>query len=192
MFWVGVALAPVALVVLGVMKKMGYGTSRHEAMDEPVTPPAPVATTATPAHRVAAHRRRDVDRMRGPLVTAGVVGGLTLALHFRDPHAAGSWGFCPWLRADRLYCPGCGGLRAVNDLTNGDVLGAASSNLRLRADGAGARALVAALDPARVVGRDRTARDAPARTPGLDRGLRRGDGRVRRAAQPAGRQLAGP
>ena len=28
-----------------------------------------------------------------------------------------------------IWCPACGGLRAVNDLTNGDVLGAASSNL---------------------------------------------------------------
>jgi hypothetical protein len=27
------------------------------------------------------------------------------------------------------YCPGCGGLRAVNDLTHGDVAAAASSNL---------------------------------------------------------------
>jgi hypothetical protein len=29
MFWVGVALAPIALVFLGVLTKMGYGTSRH-------------------------------------------------------------------------------------------------------------------------------------------------------------------
>ncbi len=28
-FWVGVALTPVALIVLGVLTKMGYGTSRH-------------------------------------------------------------------------------------------------------------------------------------------------------------------
>jgi cobalamin synthase len=27
-----------------------------------------------------------------------------------------------------LPCPGCGGLRAVNDLTNGDVAGAMASN----------------------------------------------------------------
>lgn len=27
------------------------------------------------------------------------------------------------------YCPGCGGLRAVNDLTNGEFAAAASSNL---------------------------------------------------------------
>ena len=69
------------------------------------------------------------DRLRSPLITAGIVGGLTLALHFRDPHSAGSWGGCPWLALTGFYCPGCGGLRAVNDLTNGDVLGAASSNL---------------------------------------------------------------
>jgi hypothetical protein len=29
MFWVGVALAPIALIVLGILTKMGYGTSRH-------------------------------------------------------------------------------------------------------------------------------------------------------------------
>lgn len=29
MFWVGVALAPISLVVLGVLNKMGYGSSRH-------------------------------------------------------------------------------------------------------------------------------------------------------------------
>jgi hypothetical protein len=29
LFWVGVALAPVALIVLAVLNKMGYGTSRH-------------------------------------------------------------------------------------------------------------------------------------------------------------------
>ena len=28
-----------------------------------------------------------------------------------------------------IYCPGCGGLRAVNDLTNGDVGAALSSNI---------------------------------------------------------------
>ena len=28
-FWVGVALAPLALIVLAVLTKMGYGSSRH-------------------------------------------------------------------------------------------------------------------------------------------------------------------
>lgn len=71
------------------------------------------------------------QRLRGPAVAAGVVGALTLALHLRDPHDSGSWGGCPWLTLTGRYCPGCGGLRAVNDLTHGDLLGAASSNLVL-------------------------------------------------------------
>jgi len=28
-FWIGVALAPVSLVVLAAMNKMGYGSTRH-------------------------------------------------------------------------------------------------------------------------------------------------------------------
>jgi hypothetical protein len=36
---------------------------------------------------------------------------------------------CPWLVLTGTFCPGCGGLRAVNDLTRGDLSGAASSNL---------------------------------------------------------------
>ena len=69
------------------------------------------------------------ERIRDPLLTGGLVGGLTIALHFRDPHASGSWGYCPFYALTGLYCPGCGGLRAVNDLTNGDLAAAASSNL---------------------------------------------------------------
>ena len=67
------------------------------------------------------------------LAPALVIGGLaaaTLALHLRDPHESGSWGYCP-SAALGLWCPGCGALRAVNDLTNGDLAAAASSNLLL-------------------------------------------------------------
>ena len=68
------------------------------------------------------------QRVAAPLLTAGVVSGATLALHLRDPHQGGSWGYCPSALLG-IWCPGCGGLRAVNDLSNGDLLGAASSNL---------------------------------------------------------------
>jgi hypothetical protein len=74
----------------------------------------------------APHTRR--ERMASP---ARVLGGLavaTLALRVRDPHQHASWGLCP-LAAVGIWCPACGGLRAVNDLTHGDLLGAASSNL---------------------------------------------------------------
>lgn len=66
--------------------------------------------------------------MVAPLLTIGALGAATVALHIRDPHAQGSWGFCP-SAAMGFWCPGCGGLRAVNDLTNGQLLDAASSNL---------------------------------------------------------------
>ena len=69
------------------------------------------------------------QRIRPAVVVAAVVLVLSVALHFRDPHKSGSWGFCPWLVMTGTYCPGCGGLRAVNDLTRGDLASAASSNL---------------------------------------------------------------
>ena len=68
-------------------------------------------------------------RVRPSLVLAGVVVALSVALHLRDPHESGSWGFCPWLVLTGTHCPGCGGLRAVNDLTRGELRAAASSNL---------------------------------------------------------------
>ena len=70
------------------------------------------------------------SRMRKP---ATVIGGLaltTLALHLRDPHESGSWGLCP-SAALGFWCPGCGGLRGVNDLTELRLADAASSNLLL-------------------------------------------------------------
>ena len=78
------------------------------------------------AGAIAAHLGLGVT---GQLVTAAVVGAAAVALHFRDPHSSGSWGICPLFAATGIYCPGCGGLRAVNDLTNADVVAAASSNL---------------------------------------------------------------
>lgn len=68
-------------------------------------------------------------RLRPPVLLAAGLLGASVLLHLRDPHQSGSWGFCPWLMLTGTYCPGCGGLRAVNDLTRGDVAGAASSNL---------------------------------------------------------------
>ncbi len=68
-------------------------------------------------------------RVAWPLVAAASVLGVSVLLHVRDPHTSGSWGYCPWLLLTGTYCPGCGGLRAVNDLTHGDLRAAASSNL---------------------------------------------------------------
>ncbi len=63
------------------------------------------------------------------MLLAGAVLTASVLLHVRDPHVSGSWGFCPWLLLTGTYCPGCGGLRAVHDLTHLDLRAAASSNL---------------------------------------------------------------
>lgn len=68
------------------------------------------------------------QRMVAPALTIGGLAAATLALNLRDPHQSGSWGFCP-TAALGFACPGCGGLRAVNDLTHLDLAAAASSNL---------------------------------------------------------------
>lgn len=80
-------------------------------------------------HAVEAPQLRRWRRIRGPVLVAGGVLAASVVLHFRDPHDSGSWGYCPWLLLTGTYCPGCGGLRAVNDLTRGDISAAASSNL---------------------------------------------------------------
>jgi hypothetical protein len=68
-------------------------------------------------------------RLRGPLLTAAGLGTAALALVVRDPHRHGSWGLCPFKAITGWDCPGCGGLRAVNDLGHGQLLDAAHSNL---------------------------------------------------------------
>lgn len=71
------------------------------------------------------------ERLRAPVLTVASLAAATVALHLRDPHVTHSWGVCPLYALTGIYCPGCGGLRGVNDLTNGHVAQAASSNLVL-------------------------------------------------------------
>ena len=87
-----------------------------------------MTTTAPPSTDSALAASSRWQRMAAPGLTIGALGAATLALHLRDPHQDGSWGYCP-SAALGFWCPGCGGLRAVNDVTNGDLGAAASSNL---------------------------------------------------------------
>ncbi|MBO8148817.1 DUF2752 domain-containing protein [Rhodococcus erythropolis] len=75
---------------------------------------------------VVARRRR---ALAAPVGVAAVAVTAAAVLHFRDPHSAGSYGVCPMYALTGLWCPACGGLRAVNDLTNLDVGAAVSSNV---------------------------------------------------------------
>lgn len=83
-------------------------------------------TTAT---ALRADTQRRWRRLVLPAGVAGTVVTATVALHLRDPHVQGTWGICPTKAVLGFECPGCGGLRAVNDLTNLQLLDAVSSNL---------------------------------------------------------------
>lgn len=69
-------------------------------------------------------------RVLGPAATIGGLALVTLGLRLRDPHESGSWGLCP-SAALGFWCPGCGGLRGVNDLTELRLVDALSSNVLL-------------------------------------------------------------
>jgi hypothetical protein len=73
--------------------------------------------------------RSTTELVRAPAVVGMAGAGALVLLRLRDPHESGSYGFCPFLALTGHPCPGCGGLRAVNELTHGDVVSALSSNL---------------------------------------------------------------
>lgn len=69
--------------------------------------------------------------VRRPLLVAAAAMAVVALLHLRDPHHHGAWGLCPFYAVTGWYCPGCGGLRGMNDLTKGHVLDAIHSNVFL-------------------------------------------------------------
>ena len=63
-----------------------------------------------------------------PIAVGAVTAAATAVLAVRSPHLTGSYGVCPVLAATGLWCPGCGGLRAVHELTGLDVASAWAMN----------------------------------------------------------------
>lgn len=90
--------------------------------------PRPSAPSVRVTERADALSSR-VRLLASPLAAGALVAAVTLALHLRDPHRPGAWGWCPTRLVTGFDCPACGGLRAVNDLTHLDLAGALSSNL---------------------------------------------------------------
>lgn len=66
----------------------------------------------------AGRRRRDVASFVA-VTAVGVAGaGVVAAV---DPNEGGHYPTCPFLAITGLFCPGCGSLRTVHVLTQGDV-----------------------------------------------------------------------
>ena len=99
----------------------GHGPARH---GRPLSA-AHVTALAAPPEPPATRGRR----MLAPALT---IGGLAARHRWRCTCAtrtSTAAGASARARPLGFYCPGCGGLRAVNDLTHGDVGAALSSNL---------------------------------------------------------------
>ena len=65
----------------------------------------------------------------GPLATAALAGVAVGVVALVDPNEPGHYPTCPFLALTGLYCPGCGSLRAVHALTNGDITTAVGLNV---------------------------------------------------------------
>lgn len=83
----------------------------------------------SPAEEVSVRRGSAPDRSSaGPIAVAVLVGSATLTLALRSPHVSGSYGVCPSVALFGVWCPACGGLRAVHDLAHADLAGAWAHN----------------------------------------------------------------
>jgi hypothetical protein len=72
--------------------------------------------------------RRTVGAERR-LATAALVGLAVAVVAAVDPHTSGRYPTCPWHAMTGTWCPGCGGLRAVHDLTHGHLVIAMHENV---------------------------------------------------------------
>jgi hypothetical protein len=72
--------------------------------------------------------RRPARNARGPIAVALAAAASVALVALRDPHVAGSYGYCPLYVLTGLYCPACGALRATHDLARLDLAAAWSQN----------------------------------------------------------------
>ena len=63
-----------------------------------------------------------------PLVVGAGAVAAAVVLAVRDPRES-TYVTCPFHALTGLWCPGCGGIRAMGDLVHGDVSAALSSNV---------------------------------------------------------------
>ncbi|MBF6349831.1 DUF2752 domain-containing protein [Nocardia flavorosea] len=106
------------------------GATVRTVNDSDAAPPPP-APSGVPAAETEPVRGRLawLSAVALPAAVASAGAGAVLLLHFRDPHVPGSYGLCPSYALFGVYCPGCGGMRAVHNLTEGNIIDSLHSNL---------------------------------------------------------------
>jgi hypothetical protein len=91
--------------------------------------PAISGSGRTAADPQAAARSRRAARLAHPLTVGTAVSVAVGYVAAVDPNRPGHYPLCPVRALTGYYCPGCGGLRAVHDLTHGHLQAALSANL---------------------------------------------------------------
>ena len=87
------------------------------------------AVPAAAGHVVVGHARASgAARLAAPTAVAAAAGATLVLLARVDPSQPGHYPTCPFLFLTGMYCPGCGSLRALHDLTALDVAGAWGMN----------------------------------------------------------------
>src|SRR3954463_9043379 len=74
------------------------------------------------------NRSAGAQRRIGVALGAIVIMLIGAATAMVDPSRPGAYPSCPFRAVTGLQCPGCGSLRAMHDLTHGDLVGALDHN----------------------------------------------------------------
>jgi len=72
--------------------------------------------------------RLQQERLNASALVAAAAGSLGF-LYVFDPASSGVYPTCPFLALTGCYCPGCGTLRALHQLTHGHLISALDLNL---------------------------------------------------------------
>lgn len=73
--------------------------------------------------------RRGLAGLRGPVASVAAAAVAFTVVGLVDPNQPGRYPTCPFLAVTGHYCPGCGTLRAMHALTQGDLSAAAGRNV---------------------------------------------------------------
>lgn len=87
----------------------------------------PMRAMDVQADQAASERR--LARLAGPAGVLAAAAAAFAVVALVDPNQPGHYPTCPFLALTGHFCPGCGSLRAMHALTNGDLAGAVGLNV---------------------------------------------------------------
>ena len=78
--------------------------------------------TSSTVERPGPQQADRAARLRTPAIIAAGTAAAFTYIGSVSPYASGNYPSCPLFAVTGLYCPGCGSLRSMHSLANGDVI----------------------------------------------------------------------